>query len=95
MILTKAIYDKIAPGEIFRVVTTRLQNIVEPLNISLTFVCVKAKEGFEGRFLWAIYAASGSARPDDIARYGDKVRDIENILSICPCDEEVFALYRQ
>lgn len=95
MQITKEIFDQIAPGEIFRVVTTRLQNVNDPMNTTLTFVCVKAREGFEGRFLWAIYSASGSARPDDVARYGTKVRGKESIQSICPCDDEVLKLYSQ
>lgn len=95
MQITKAIFDQIAPGEIFRIVTTRIQDIYEPMDISLTFVCVKAKNDHEGTFLWAIYSGKGGAHPNDIARYGDKVRDKENILSICPCDEEVLSLYRK
>lgn len=94
MQITKAIFDEIAPGEIFRVVTTRIQNIEEPMDASLSFVCVKARIGHDGIFLWAIYSGKGSSHPNDLARYGQKVRDKENILSICPCDDEVMALYR-
>jgi len=95
MQITKAVFDQIAPGEIFRVVTTRIQDIQEPMDATLTFVCVKAREGHEGTFLWAIYAGKGSAHPNDVARYGHKIKDKDNILSICPCDEEVLQLYRQ
>lgn len=91
MQITKAIFDEIKPGEIFRVVTTRIQNVSDPMLTKLTFVCVKGKSGID----WAIYCSLGTAHPDDIARYGDKVRDSENIRSICPCDEEVLNLYRQ
>lgn len=94
MQITKEIFDQIAPREIFRTVTTRIHNVQDFLNLPLTFVCVKAKEGHEGTFLWAIYSAPGSATPDDVARYGRKLRGKENIQSICPCDEEVFKLYR-
>lgn len=95
MQITKAIFDQIAPGEIFRTVTTRIQNIHDPMGTNLTFVCVKARDGHEGTFLWAIYADRAGAAPMDIARYGNKVREKAIILSICPVDEEVFALYRK
>lgn len=90
MQITKEIFDQIAPGEIFRTVTTRIQNVYDPMSTTLQFVCVKGKAGID----WAIYAARGTAHPDDVARYGDKVGAKENILSICPCDEEVLKLYR-
>lgn len=95
MQITKAIYDEILPGEIFRTVVTRIQNVDNPLKATLTFVCVKSKEGFEGRYLWAMYWDDGNGKPYDIARYGHKVRGEENIRSLCPCDDEVFALYRK
>lgn len=90
MQITKDIFDQIAPGEIFRIVTTRIQAIHDPMGTSLAFACVKGKEDID----WAIYAARAGSQPDDIARYGDKVHDKANILSICPCDEEVYDLYR-
>lgn len=91
MQITKAIFDEIAPGEIFRVVTTRLQTVHEALKTTLTFVCVKGKSGID----WAIYAGHANGQPEDIARYGNKVTAKENIFSICPCDDEVLQLYRQ
>lgn len=94
MQITKEIFDQIMPGEIFWIVTTRLQTVADPMNTPLTFVCVKAKEGHEGRVLWAIYSGHEGSQSYDIARYGIKVRNQEEIRSICPCDDEVFQLYR-
>lgn len=90
MQINKAIFDQIKPGEIFRVVTTKYQNVHDPLNTELTFACVKGKTGLD----WAIYAARAGSIPDDIARYGDKVRDKVNIRSLSDCDDEVLELYR-
>lgn len=91
MQITKEIFKEIHPGEIFRVVTTRIQNVSDPMTTTLTFACVKGKSALD----WAIYAARGTAHPDDVARYGDKVTSPENIRSICPCDDEVLELYRK
>lgn len=91
MELTKEILDTLAPGEIFRVVTTRIQNVHESMLTKLTFVCIKGRHGGED---WAIYCGPSTGQPEDIARYGQKVQDADNIRSICPCDEEVLALYR-
>lgn len=92
MTITKEIFDQLKPGEIFRVVTTRVQNFRDPMEETLTFVCVKAKgDGID----WAIYAKRAGTYAEDIARYGDKVTSEDNIRSICPCDDEVFNLYRQ
>lgn len=90
MQITKEIFDQMKPGEIFRAVTTKYQNFDDPLNTELTFACVKGKSGLD----WAIYAARAGSIPDDIARYGNKVGDKENIRSLSDCDEEVLALYR-
>jgi hypothetical protein len=91
MIITKEIFDQIKPGEIFRVVTTRCQNFHEPMEQTLTFVCVKGKDiGID----WAIYAKRAGTYAEDVARYGDKLHDESNIRAICPCDDEVFQLYR-
>lgn len=90
MQITKDIFDQVKPGEIFRTVTTRFQNIHDPMGTTLTFACVKGKTGQD----WAIYAARAGSLPDDIARYGDKVTSNENIRSLSDCDEEVLALYR-
>lgn len=91
MTITKEIFDQIKPGEIFRVVTTRIQNIHDPMGTTLTFVCVKDKSGID----WVIYGARQGSDAENIARYGDKVRDEENVRSICPCNDEVFQLYRK
>lgn len=90
MQITKAVFDEIKPGEIFRVVTTKYQNVHDSLNTELTFACVKGKSGLD----WAVYAARAGSIPDDIARYGDKVTSKENIRSLSDCDEEVLALYQ-
>lgn len=90
MQITKAIFDQLAPGEIFWEVTTRIQAIYDPMNTKLLFVCIKGKSGLD----WAMYSARAASQPEDVARYGDKVNDPKNIRSICPCDDEVFELYR-
>jgi len=90
MQITKVVFDQIKPGELFRIVRTRIQEVYDPMNMIMTFVCIKGKEGHD----WAIYGAAGGGQPWDVARYGDKIMDKEHILSICPCDEEVLALYR-
>jgi hypothetical protein len=89
MQIDKEIFDSIVDGEIFREVRTRIQAVHDPMKTTLTFVCVKGKSGID----WAIYCSKGGAA-EDIARYGDKVKDKENILSICSCTEEVLELYR-
>ncbi len=91
MKLTKAILDQIAPGEIFKTVRTRVQQVHDPMKVVMTFVCVKGKIGQD----WAIYTAAGGGHPGDVARYGDKLMVDEDILSICPCDDEVLKLYRK
>lgn len=91
MEITKEIYDQIAPGEIFRVVKTRIQEVDELMDTILTFACMRYKEGSD----WVIYVGSANAHPNDIARYGEKLTGTANILSICPCDVEVLALYRK
>ncbi len=90
MQITKAIFDQIAPNEIFWIVTTRLLSLPES-KTTLTYVCVKGKSGLD----WKICANIGLAHPDDIARYGDEVTDLEDIRFLCPCDEEVLKLYNQ
>lgn len=93
MPLAKSLYDQIAPGEIFWIVMTRIQKIV-PIDAPLTFVCVKAREDFEGRILWAMYWSPGFANPQAVANYGHKVLGKDTIQSVCPCDDEIMALYR-
>jgi|SRR5215510_10408507 len=90
MQLTKEIFDRIGAGEIFRIVITRLQNIHEPLKETLKFVCVKGNSGLD----WAIYCGNPFNHDDDVARQGDKIFQKVNITNICPCDDEVLALYR-
>jgi hypothetical protein len=90
MQITKGIFDKIAPNEIFRVVSTKIAGAHSPNDIEMTFVCAKGKSGID----WAIYAGPGSEHPNDIARYGDKIIAEDNIRNICPCDEQVFNSYR-
>jgi hypothetical protein len=90
MQLTKELFDQLRPGEIFRVVTTRVQALHAPMEEILTFVCQKGKSGID----WTIYGSRAGAQPDDIARYGDKVQAKENIQSLCPCDPDVMDLYR-
>jgi hypothetical protein len=90
MTITKEIFDQIKPGEIFRVVTTKIGGDHSPNDIEMTFVCAKGKSGID----WSVFASRGGGQPWDIARYGDKLSSEENIRNICPCDDEVFQLYR-
>lgn len=90
MQITKVIFDSIPPGRIFRVVTTNIQNVVEPFSMEVTFVSVKGKSGVD----WAIYSAPSGNHTSGIAQYGDKVMSETSIRNICPCDDEVFQLYR-
>jgi hypothetical protein len=98
MILTKEILHDIAPGEIFKVVTTRLQNFHEPFKMTLKFICIKGH--FDSLVNepdaqdWAIYAGRPTQSDLEIAQNGDKVHDPRNITTICPCDEGVQQLYR-
>lgn len=91
MLITKEILNQFQPGEIFWTVTTKIQYVHEPMNAELTFVCVKGKSGMD----WAIYCSWKGTNPNDIARNGDKVTSERMIRAICPCDDEVFELYRQ
>lgn len=91
MQITKEIFDQIKPGEIFRQVTTKFHAFLDIASFELTFVCVKGKSGKD----WAIYCERSGARPLDVARYSNKVMKEEVIRNICPCDDEVFQLYRQ
>lgn len=91
MQITKAIFDQIAPNEIFWIVITRLLSGEEGIHSKLTYVCTKGKSGQD----WGIRSNLGSALPDDIARYGQEVRDLEQVRFLCPCDDEVLQLYNQ
>ena len=90
MIVTKEIFEGIPAGKVFRVVTTAIQRMHEPLVTSLTFVCVKGRNGLD----WAIYAQREGHSVDYIRRHGDKVHSDDIIRNICPCSDEVFELYR-
>jgi hypothetical protein len=89
LILTKELFDKIQPGEVFRIITTNLQNVDDSFNTYLKFVCKKG-EGYD----WAIYCHKPEKSDLYITTYGNKVRGLETILSICPCDDDVLKLYR-
>lgn len=90
MQITKAIFDQIKPGEIFRQVTTKFHAYRHLVVEELTFVCVKGKSSLD----WAIYCERSGARPQDVARYSNMVQEEEVIRNICPCDDDVFQLYR-
>ena len=90
MLITKELLDKIQPCEIFRVVTTKYQRVHRPLEVELTFVCIKGRSGDD----WTIYCHNSERSIEYIKVHGDKVFSEDIIKSICPCDEEVFKLYR-
>jgi hypothetical protein len=90
MLITKAIFDKMDPGEIFRVVITKYQAIHEPKKLTLKFVCIKGRSGMD----WAIYSGYEETPATVIAKIGQKVFNPENAQSIAGCDDEVLALYR-
>lgn len=98
MMLTKEILSEIKPSEIFKVVTTRVQNFHEPMIAKLKFICVKgayeSKEQGKEFQQWAIYAGLPEQSDDHIRFHGDKVHSLLNIQSICPCDEGAYDLYR-
>ncbi len=91
LILTKELFDRIQPGEVFRIVTTNLQNFYEPGKMYLKFVCKKGDSGLD----WAVYCGKPDKSDLYIATSGDKVHGRETLLSICPCDDEVLKLYRR
>ncbi len=82
-------FNSAEPGEIIRTVTTKYQN-VHTTDQPLTFVVVKGDSGLD----WAIYCHYSYQSVDFIRREGDKVTSKENIMSIFPCTEEVYKLYR-
>lgn len=90
MEITKKVFDQIDNGEIFRVVITRIQRFHEPYDRTLKFVCVKGAIGID----WAIYAGSEENTNEQLKVLGDKVSSPDIIRSICPCDDEIFNLYR-
>lgn len=92
MLLTKEALEKIEDGEIFKVITTRLQNFDHPFTLTLKFVCVKSGSG---RGDWAMYAGLPDWSDDEVKRMGDKVTSFQNIATLCPCDEQAYAAYRR
>ena len=92
MLLTKEVFSEINVGEIFKVVTTRIQRFHEPFKMKLKFICIKGIE--PGINDWAVYVGLPEQSDDYIAHHGDKVTARDIIRSMCPCDDEVFQLYR-
>lgn len=78
------------PGEIIWVVLTKYQNFHAPGEITLKFIAVKDRSGYQ----WCIYAGKKDQLDVDILLVGDKVASSDNIKSIMPCDDEMFKLYR-
>ena len=90
LLLTKELFDKIPNGGIFRKVVTNLQTFHESFKTELLFICKKSDAGES----WAVYAGHTYSTVIEIAAVGDKVYNEETIRSVCPCNDEVFALYR-
>lgn len=91
MSMTKEIFEAIPNGAAFRVVTTHIQNVYEPMKRYLKLVCKKSDVGID----WAIYCHTTEKSIDWILQHGDKVHGEETIRSVCPCTDEVFQLYRK
>lgn len=87
--LTKKILDALEPGEVFRVVTTKVHGIQLKKPAELTFVCKKG-----GGPDWAIYFSFSHMGVEYIVRQGDKVLTEKSIQDICPCDEQAMQMYR-
>lgn len=89
-------FNSAQPGEILRTVITKYQNFQHVNGKELKFVVVKGDSGHD----WAIYGhfaytEYGHPKLDEwILWHGDKVTSKENIMSIFPCTEEVYKLYR-
>lgn len=94
MHITMDIYNEIPHGEVFKVVTTKVQNIHEPMRLQLAFVCIKDKRDPAAPNTWTIYCGKSEMGADYVRRFGNKVKNKENIQAICPCDPDVLALYR-
>ena len=90
MLLTLEMFEAMPNGEIFRIVTTKIQNVHEPLKAELTFICKKADSGHD----WAIYGHFSDKEISFIASQGDKVFTEREIRDICPCTDDVYAKYR-
>lgn len=87
--LTKQILDSLEPGEVFRIVTTKVHGIMLKKPAELTFVCKKG-DGPD----WAIYFSFSNMVAPYIAMHGDKVITEKNIQDICPCNSEALKMYR-
>lgn len=94
MHITMEIYNKIPYGEIFKVVTTKVQNMHKPMEVELTFVCLKDPQLDHAPDTWTMYCHHSDRGVAWIRRNGDKVAMKDNIQSMCPCDPDVLALYR-
>jgi hypothetical protein len=90
MKLTLAILSSLEEGEVFRIVTTKIQRIYNPMKSELTFVCKKG----HGHNDWAIYCHHSYQSLSYIESNGDKVTSEDMIQSICPCDDEAMQHYR-
>lgn len=90
MLLTLDTFEQFKPGEIMRIVTTKLQNIHQPMIGTLTFVALKDDSGH----FWAIYCHWSYNSIDFICTSGDKVFSETEIRHIMPCDDEMFKRYR-
>lgn len=90
LLMTKEMFEAIPHGIVFRTVVTHIQTVHEPFEATLKFVCKKGDIGID----WAIYCHT-KEKPDEwVKAYGDKVQSEENIRSICPCDDDVYKMYR-
>ena len=85
------VFNKLNKGEIFRIVTTRVQNVYDPMGTMLTFACIKGRGDVND---WAIYAGLPDKPIHTIAHLGDKVFTETEIKDLCPCDDNVYQLYR-
>lgn len=89
-VLTRQQFALIPAGTVFKIVTTCLQSIEQPMKKTLKFICKKGKAND-----WAIYYGEQSLHDYQISITGNKVRSYEHIQEICPCTPEVLSLYRQ
>jgi hypothetical protein len=81
-------YNSVPNGDVFKTVTTKIQNVHDPGKSLLKFLCKKS----EGD--WAIYYDHAHIPDYVIATTGMKVKTKECIQQICPCSPEVLELYR-
>lgn len=88
-VLTKKVFEEIPDGEVFKIVTTKLQTVHDPFKSNLKFLCKKGHAND-----WAIYYGLSYTPEYAIASNGDKVMTERCIMQICPCDPEVLSRYR-